>query len=33
MASNSKDLTTFKTRFGSYKYLVLLFSLINGPAS
>jgi len=29
----SKDLTTFKTRFGSYKYLVLLFGLTNGPAS
>jgi len=33
MAPNSKDLTTFKTRFGSYKYLVLPFGLINGPAS
>jgi len=33
MAPNSKDLTTFKIRFGSYKYLVLLFGLINGLAS
>jgi len=33
MALNSKDLTTFKTRFGSYKYLVLVFGLINGSAS
>lgn len=28
-----EDLTTFRTRFGSYKYLVLPFGLTNGPAT
>jgi hypothetical protein len=28
-----EDLTTFKTRFGSYKYKVLPFGLCNGPAT
>ena len=28
-----EDLTTFRTRYGSYKYRVLPFSLCNGPAS
>ena len=28
-----KDLTTFRTRYGSYKYRVMPFSLYNGPAS
>jgi hypothetical protein len=28
-----EDLTTFKTRFGSYKYKVLPFGLTNGPAT
>ena len=28
-----EDLTTFRTRFGSYKYNVLPFGLCNGPAS
>ena len=29
----SEDLTTFRTRYGSYKYKVLPFGLINGPAT
>lgn len=34
MASEKdEDLTTFKTRFGTYKSLVLPFGLTNGPAS
>ena len=34
MASNEdEDLTTFRTRFGSYKYRVMLFGLTNGPAT
>jgi hypothetical protein len=28
-----KDLTTFYTRYGSYKYKVLPFGLTNGPAT
>ena len=28
-----KDLTTFCTRFGSFKYTVMLFGLTNGPAT
>ena len=28
-----EDLTTFRTRFGSYKSLVLPFGLTNGPAT
>jgi hypothetical protein len=28
-----EDLTTFKTRFGAYKYKVLLFGLCNGPVT
>ena len=28
-----EDLTTFKTRFGAYKYKVLPFRLYNGPAT
>ena len=28
-----EDLTTFRTRYGSYKYRVLPFGLCNGPAS
>ena len=30
---NDEDLTTFRTRFGSYKSLVLPFGLTNGPAT
>ena len=29
----SEDLTTFKTRYGSFKYKVLPFGLTNGPTS
>ena len=29
----SKDFTIFWTRYGSYKYKVLPFGLINGPAT
>src|SRR3954454_11412930 len=29
----AEDLTTFRTRYGSYKYKVLPFGLCNGPAS
>jgi Reverse transcriptase (RNA-dependent DNA polymerase) len=32
MDPTSKDLTTFYTRYGSYKCKVLPFGLINGPA-
>lgn len=28
-----EDLTTFRTRFGSYKYKVMPFGLTNGPAT
>jgi len=33
MDEDSEELTTFKTRFGAYKYRVLPFGLTNGPAS
>ena len=29
----SKELTTFRTRYGTYKYKVLPFGLTNGPAT
>ena len=32
-SGQEEDLTTFNTRFGAYKYLVLPFSLCNGPAT
>ena len=28
-----EDLTTFRTRYGYYKYKVVLFGLTNGPAT
>ena len=33
MFEDSKKLTTFLTRFGTFKYLVMPFELCNGPAS
>ena len=33
MSENSEELTTFLTRFGAFKYLVMPFGLYNGPAS
>jgi hypothetical protein len=30
---NSEELTTFQTRYGSYKYKVLSFGLTNRPAA
>jgi hypothetical protein len=33
MKEGLEDLTTFRTRYGSYKYKVLPFGLCNGPAS
>ena len=33
MKESVEDLTTFRTRYGSYKYKVLPFGLCNGPAS
>ena len=33
MKKGVEDLTTFRTRYGSYKYKVLPFGLCNGPAS
>jgi hypothetical protein len=30
---DSEELTTFRTRYGSYKYKVLPFGLTNGPAA
>jgi hypothetical protein len=33
MAAESEDLTTFRTRYGSYKCKVLPFGLTNGPAT
>ena len=33
MYPNSKELTTFRTRFGAYKYKVLPFRLTNSPAT
>ncbi|KKA22077.1 Gag/polymerase/env polyprotein [Rasamsonia emersonii CBS 393.64] len=32
-APDSEDLTTFRTRYGSYKYKVMPFGLTNGPAT
>ena len=32
MSEDSEELTTFLTRFGTFKYLVMLFGLGNGPA-
>jgi hypothetical protein len=31
--SDSKKLISFRTRYGAYKYKILPFSLINGPAT
>ena len=33
MDKKAEDLTTFRTRYGSFKYKVLPFGLCNGPAS
>lgn len=33
MNEEDEDLTTFRTRFGSFKYRVMPFGLTNGPAS
>lgn len=33
MHPNSKDLTTFRTRYGSYRYNVMPFGLCNGPST
>ena len=33
ISKNSKELTTFLTRFGVFKYLIILFGLCNWPAS
>ena len=33
MSEDSEELTTFLTRFGAFKYLVMPFGLCNGPAS
>ena len=33
MSKDSEELTTFLTRFGTFKYLVMPFGLCNGPAS
>jgi hypothetical protein len=33
MREENKDLITFRTCFGAFKYRVMLFRLINGPAS
>ncbi len=33
MSKDSKELTTFLTRFGVFKYLVMLFGLCNGLTS
>jgi hypothetical protein len=33
MDPESEDLTTFKTRYGSYKYRVMPFGITNGPAN
>ena len=32
MATEDEELTTFRTRFGAYKYRVMPFGLTNGPA-
>ena len=33
MSTDSEDYTTFRTRYGTYKYKVLPFGLTNGPAT
>lgn len=33
MHPDSKDLTTFRTRYGSYRYNVMPFGLCNGPST
>jgi hypothetical protein len=33
ISSESEDLTTFRTRYGTYKYRVVPFGLTNGPAA
>jgi hypothetical protein len=33
MDPSAEDLTIFCTRYGAYKYKVLLFGLTNGPAT
>ena len=33
MHPDSEDLTTFRTRYGAYKYKVLPFGLTNGPTT
>ena len=33
MSEDSKELTIFLTRFSAFKYLIMPFSLCNGPAS
>jgi len=33
MSSESEDLTTFRCRYGTYKYKVMPFGLTNGPAT
>lgn len=33
MDPESEDLTTFRSRYGSYKYQVMPFGLTNGPAA
>ena len=33
MSKDSKKLTIFLTKFGIFKYLIILFDLYNGPAS
>lgn len=33
IAEEDEYLTAFRTRFGLYKYLVMLFSLVNAPSS
>lgn len=33
IAEGYEDLTTFRTRYGPYKYRVLPFGLTNGPAT
>ncbi len=33
MSEDSEELTTFLTRFGAFKYLVMPFGLCNSPAS
>jgi hypothetical protein len=33
MYLDSEDMTTFRTRYGSYKYKVMPLGLMNGPAT